>query len=105
MDAEGLELSREQRERGYLEKLASGDERALWVCAADKLHNTRAIPSDLARSTDPEAFWSRFSVSEAQSIGWYRRVHDKLAELGFDTPILDELRAAVEELEGHLPHG
>jgi hypothetical protein len=30
---------------------------------------------------------------------WYRGVYDKLKATGFDAPIMEELRSAVEDLE------
>ena len=33
------------------------------------------------------------------TVRWYRRVYERLRELGFDAPIMDELRDVAEELE------
>jgi hypothetical protein len=43
--------------------------------------------------------WSRFSAGRLGTVRWYRRVYDRLRELGFDTPIMTELRDVAEELE------
>jgi uncharacterized protein (UPF0335 family) len=32
-------------------------------------------------------------------VKWYRDVYEKLNAVGFDTPIMEELRLAVEDLE------
>ena len=43
--------------------------------------------------------WSRFNVGKAGTIKWYRDVHARLVELGFNEPIVDELAEAVKGLE------
>jgi hypothetical protein len=43
--------------------------------------------------------WSRFAVGRSGTARWYRRVYERLLELGFDAPIMDELREVAEELE------
>ncbi|HET7584487.1 MAG TPA: HD domain-containing protein [Gemmatimonadaceae bacterium] len=98
-DAGGWLLTSAQSKAGYLEQLAYASDRARWVCAADKLHNARAILSDLRRAAHPDDVWGRFNVPRAQTIAYYRAVLDRLRELGFRAPILGELRSAVEELE------
>jgi hypothetical protein len=32
-------------------------------------------------------------------VRWYRRVYERLREVGFDAPIMDELRDVATELE------
>jgi 5'-deoxynucleotidase YfbR-like HD superfamily hydrolase len=71
-----------ERKRAYLAQLEQTDDyEALLVSAADKLHNTRAILTDLRtyeREGRPqEAFWQRFVVEDAElklrvaEILWY----------------------------------
>ena len=98
-DDDGVELSSDERKEDYLERLATASDRARWVCAADKVHNGATILADLKRTDYPETIWSRFSVGREGTIRWYRRVHDRLVELGFDAPIVHELRHVAEELE------
>jgi hypothetical protein len=43
--------------------------------------------------------WSRFNVGRLGTVRWYRRVYERLKELGFDTPIMDELHDVAERLE------
>jgi len=69
------------------------------VCAADKIHNGNSILADLNRTLDPDTVWSRFSAGRVGTIRWYRRVHDRLREVGFDRPIMDELLEIAEGLE------
>jgi (p)ppGpp synthase/HD superfamily hydrolase len=99
MDEEGIELSTEERKDDYLARLAAASESARWVCAADKIHNGRSILADLKRTLDPDTVWSRFSAGRMGTVRWYRRVYDRLRELGFDAPIMEELREVADELE------
>ena len=99
VDEEGIELSSEERKDDYLARLAAASDSARWVCAADKIHNGNSIVADLARTLDPDTVWSRFNVGRLGTVRWYRRVHDRLRELGFDAPIMTELREVAEELE------
>jgi hypothetical protein len=43
--------------------------------------------------------WSRFSAGRVGTVRWYRRVYERLRELGFRAPIMDELRDVAEALE------
>ena len=99
VDEEGIQLSAEERKDDYLARLAAASEKARWVCAADKIHNGSSIIADLNRTLDPDTVWSRFQVGRLGTIRWYRRVHDRLRELGFAAPIMDELREVAEQLE------
>jgi (p)ppGpp synthase/HD superfamily hydrolase len=98
-DDEGEEFSPEERKQDYLARLAHASPSALWVCAADKLHNANSILSDLARTIEPKAIWSRFKVGREGTIRWYRSVYTRLCELGFDAPIMPELEKTVRALE------
>ena len=103
VDEEGIELSSEERKDDYLARLAGASDRARWVCAADKIHNGSAILADLHRTLDPDTVWSRFNVGRSGTVRWYRRVYDRLRELGFDAPImteLDEVAGALEAVGG-----
>jgi (p)ppGpp synthase/HD superfamily hydrolase len=99
VDEEGIELSSEERRDDYLARLAGASDSARWVCAADKIHNGASIVADLKRTLDPDTVWSRFSAGRVGTVRWYRRVYDRLRELGFDAAIMDELREVAEELE------
>ena len=98
-DDDDVELSAEDRKADYLERLAAAPPRARWVCAADKIHNGSSILADLKRTEYPENVWSRFNVGREGTIRWYRSVHDRLRALGFDAPIMAELRGVAESLE------
>lgn len=100
VDDDGDELSSDQKKDDYLARLNSAEEAALWVCAADKIHNANSVLSDLRRTVDPNSVWSRFNGGRPATVKWYRQVLDRLSEIGFEAPIIDELRTAVEALEG-----
>jgi len=99
VDEEGVELSSEERKDDYLARLAAASERARWVCAADKIHNGSTILADLNRTLDPDTVWSRFAAGRTGTVRWYRRVYERLRELDFGAPIMDELRDVAAELE------
>jgi (p)ppGpp synthase/HD superfamily hydrolase len=86
-----------QRKADYLERLAGESDPAVFlVSACDKLHNARAIVSDL-RVVGPE-LWDRFSQHDPAAHLWY---HDSLAACyaGHVPPrLLDELKRAIEEM-------
>lgn len=99
LDDDGVELAWEERKTDYLARLGDADDRARWVCAADKIHNGSTVLADLRRTDFPESVWSRFNQGREGTIRWYRRVHDRLTELGFDAPIMKELASVVTSLE------
>lgn len=98
-DDNGDPLDGEQKKQDYLKRLARAPDRARWVCAADKIHNGSSILADLRRTQDPDTIWSRFKAGREATIRWYRAVHSRLAELGFDAPIMSELDEVAGGLE------
>lgn len=99
VDEDGNEFDKDERKADYLRRLAGASERARWVCAADKVHNGSSILADLRRTLDPDSVWNRFAVGRAGTIRWYRAVYERLGEVGFGAPILEELREVAEALE------
>jgi (p)ppGpp synthase/HD superfamily hydrolase len=99
VDDDGIDMSAEEKKTDFIERLASASESARWVCAADKLHNVNTLLSDLERTLDPESVWSRAAGGRAVTVKWSRDVHDRLREVGFAAPIMQELGAAVTALE------
>ena len=98
LDDDGVEMSWDERKADFLSRLAAANDAARWVCAADKVHNANSILSDLRRTSFPETVWGRFSVGREGTVRWYKRVADRLREVGFNAPIVDELEAAAQEL-------
>jgi (p)ppGpp synthase/HD superfamily hydrolase len=99
VDDNGNDLSSEERKDDYLQRLATASDAARWVCAADKLHNAGTIVADLKRTIDPGTVWSRFNVGRGGTVRWYRGVYERLRDLGFTAPIMEELRRVVDLLE------
>jgi (p)ppGpp synthase/HD superfamily hydrolase len=99
LDDDGVELSHDDRREDYLERLEQANEAGRWVCAADKLHNSGTILADVRRTIDPNSVWSRFTGGRDSTIRWYRRVYDRLKELGFNGEIMHELEQVVLDLE------
>jgi GTP pyrophosphokinase len=99
IDDDGIELSSEEKNEDFLARLGTADESALWVCAAEKVHNANSILSDLQRTVERNSVWSRFTGGRAVTLKNYREVVDRLDEIGFDAPIMNELREAVAALE------
>lgn len=98
VDNDGVELSADDRKDDALERLSLASADALWVCAADKLHHANSILSDLRRTSFPETVWGRFSAGRDGTVRQYVRVSERLREIGFTSPIVDELELAVAEL-------
>lgn len=101
-DDEGIELSHGERKDDLLDRLDRADDRARWIAAADHLQSGGTLLADLRRTDFPEAVWSRFTSGREATIRWYRRLHDRLAAVGFrapDYPIMEELHDVVRSLE------
>ncbi|MBY0490309.1 MAG: HD domain-containing protein [Gemmatimonadaceae bacterium] len=99
VDDDGMELSSDEQKDDYLQRLSLASEDALWVCAADKVHNANSILSDLRRTSFPETVWGRFNAGRDGTVKYYRRVANRLREIGFNESIVDELEAAAAGLE------
>ncbi len=99
VDDDGVDLSWEERKDDYLDRLAEAGESGHWICAADKLHNASTILADLKRTAFPETVWGRFARGPDVTAGWYRRVFNRLQDVGFEAPIMDELQEVVVALE------
>ena len=101
-DEEGVELSSEDRKDEFLSRLSAAGNPARWVCAADMTHTGSALLTDLRRTSYPETVWSRFSAGREGTVRWYRQVYERLTEIGFDAPIMNELREVVTALEAAI---
>lgn len=98
---DGLPLSSDEQKADYLARLAEASDAARWVCCADKVHNAGATLADLRRAFDPSMVWARFGGGRAGTLQWYRGVVDRLDGIGWQAPILEELRALAHELAAH----
>jgi (p)ppGpp synthase/HD superfamily hydrolase len=92
-----------ERKRGYLDHLRNAvDDDVLIVSLADKIHNARAILSDL-RDLGPEVF-DRFSAPSPEHTLEYYVVLADIFEDRLGTPAAAELRRIVDELCGAAGH-
>lgn len=99
VDDDGIELDSDEMKTDYLRRMASAPQPALWVSAAEKVHNANSLLSDLRRTVDPDSVWSRTSGGRDATLKWYRDVLNRFAQVGFTEPIIEELREAVTALE------
>ncbi len=92
-----------QRKDAYLAHLASASASVRLVSASDKLHNARAILTDLR--SQGEALWSRFSGGREGTLWYYRSLVEAFKAHG-PSPLVSELETvvvAIEALANHQP--
>jgi (p)ppGpp synthase/HD superfamily hydrolase len=98
LDDEGVELSHAERREDVLARLAAAQDAGRWVAAASTLHHVGSLLADLDRTIDADTVWGRFPGGRDAAVRWYRGVTERLAQVGFDAPIMHELRAATDAL-------
>ena len=84
-----------ERKQRYLEHLRTSSPTLKLISASDKLHNARSIRRDLRLVG--AAVWERFSGTREQTLWYYSSLVEVLGN-GWNSPVLDELRAEVEAL-------
>ncbi len=99
LDDDGVELSLEERKQDVLTRLAGADTRARWVFVASALHAGGSLLADLHRTLYPETVWGAHADAREDVVRSYRTMVDRLREVGFDAPIMDELTTVVTALE------
>lgn len=85
----------QQRKQDFLRRLRSEPETVKLIAACDKLHNALSLKRDLR--VVGEEMWERFTASKADTLWYYRGVLMALA-VGWDHPVLEDLRATVQDL-------
>jgi (p)ppGpp synthase/HD superfamily hydrolase len=85
---------RERKER-FIEFTRTASPKQRLIIAADKLHNTRALISDLREKGN--AFWDLFKAGREGSLWYYAEIVRALAE-GWTHPLLRELTEEVDVL-------
>ena len=98
VDGSGVDFSHDERRADLLERLATADERARWVLAADALHSVGATLANLRRTIDPDSVWSQLPMGKEGTARWYQSLCERFREIDFDAPIVAELARAVDEL-------
>jgi (p)ppGpp synthase/HD superfamily hydrolase len=95
-DAEGRKPPWRERKEGYLAHLAAAPDEVLLVSGADKLHNARAILSDMQRVGDK--VFERFTASKDQTLWYYASLAALLERRG--APMAADLKKAVQDMQG-----
>jgi (p)ppGpp synthase/HD superfamily hydrolase len=83
------------RKTAYLEHLQGASEEVLLVSCSDKLHNARAIVSDLI--TEGPSVFNRFSATTEQTLWYYRQLATIFTNR--KTPPAKALESAVSQME------
>lgn len=96
-DAKGEKPDWHQRKEAYLAHLEHAGANILLVSAADKLHNARAILSDL-RTIGPAVF-ERFKAGKAGTLWYYGRLAE-IFQARLPGPLSQELARTVEAIQG-----
>jgi GTP pyrophosphokinase len=86
----------QERKEAYIAHLSEAGPDTLLVSASDKLHNARAIASDLRQVG--ETLWQRFKGGKDGSLWYYRALTDAYLRLGPDR-LAQELDLVVTEIE------
>jgi len=86
----------EERKRRYITHLAEVPEAVRLVSCADKLHNARAIVSDIRVMGD--ALFERFKGGKSGTLWYYRALADTFLKLG-PMRLAQELVRTVEQME------
>ena len=94
-DAQGRKADWKERKRSYLDHLETAADEIILVSGADKLHNARAIVSDL-QSVGPTVF-DRFSAGRDGTLWYYRQLAKIFS--GRRAPMAMQLDATVAEME------
>jgi (p)ppGpp synthase/HD superfamily hydrolase len=94
-DASGAKADWGERKRAYLVHLAEAPDEVLLVSGADKLHNARAIVSDLI-TIGPDVF-KRFKAGREGTLWYYRALADVFTRRR--APMAVMLEAEVRQME------
>lgn len=94
-DATGKKADWAERKRVYLEHLLQASDDVLLVSGSDKLHNARAIVSDLLK-IGPDVF-SRFTAGRDGTLWYYRTLAEIFERRG--APMAAMLTAEVVQME------
>ena len=94
-DENGQKADWWDRKKFYIEHLANAPDEVLLVSGADKLHNARAIISDLQETGD--SVFDRFKAGKDGTLWYYRSLAEVFLNRG--VPLARQLDAAVSQLE------
>ena len=97
-DDTGQVFSSEARQRDHLARLAQASTDALWVAAADRLHDSSTLLADLTRTQFPESVWSRVPGGRSALGDRQREFLIAIERAGFAAPIMRELMLVEQEI-------
>ena len=83
-----------ERKQSHIDHVATADMDTLMVTAADKVHNGRAIATDL--QTIGNEVWDRFNASREDIIWYYTSFYNELVKRELTPALLNPLRTAIE---------
>jgi len=86
-----------ERKKGYLERIRREDPGLMRVTVADKIDNARAMLAEHRRVGDK--LWSKFKAGQAEQVWYFKHAVKAYEQAGFISPLLDDLRALVEQLD------
>lgn len=89
-----------ERKESYISHLYSATEDTLLVTAADKLHNARAIVTDL--DVSGSIVWERFNSAPEDIIWYYKSVFAALEMGGVTSILLSPLSTSIEAMKRHV---
>ena len=90
-----------ERKAAHIAHLREASDDVLLVTAADKLHNARAIHTDLM--IDGPDMLTRFSGKPDQILAYYRSILDVLESRGTAPVLVVPLRQVVDQIEELMP--
>ena len=92
-DSEAEKAPSKERKIAHLKHLETASQDVLIVTAADKLHNARAIATDLG--INGAKLWERFSLDQDSIIWYYESIFEILENRGVTRKLLDPLATAM----------
>jgi (p)ppGpp synthase/HD superfamily hydrolase len=86
----------QKRKEDFIRAVTGAPPELRLIVAADKIHNVRIIARDLRE--EGACVWDRFQGKREGSLWYYAEIMSVLSQ-GWEHPILDDLRRAVQRLE------
>ncbi|MGH7646669.1 MAG: HD domain-containing protein [Gemmatimonadaceae bacterium] len=100
-DADGVEMSPDERRADLVNRLADADECGRWVMAAVVTHAAGTLLADLTRTSFAGTVWAHAvdGAGREGTMQWLHGVYHRLAAAGFAAPIMAELGAMLAALD------
>lgn len=87
------------RKQGHIDEIVNSSDKGLHlVTAADKLHNARAIVTDL--QNQGPSVWARFNAGQDDIVWYYDSMLEVLSQKSVSKSILTPLASAIEVMRG-----